>query len=49
MIGHHEGALVMAERASVEGSALPVRELAADVSAGQSAEIGRMQAMLVSR
>lgn len=46
MIGHHEGALVMADRVSVEGSALPVRELAADVSSGQSAEIGRMQELL---
>lgn len=46
MIGHHQGALLMADRVSVEGSALPVRELAADVFAGQSAEIDRMRELL---
>ncbi|WP_162799225.1 DUF305 domain-containing protein [Nocardioides sp. 616] len=46
MIRHHEGALMMADRVAVDGSALLVRELAADVASGQSAEIGRMQELL---
>ena len=46
MIRHHEGALTMADRVAVDGSALLVRELAADVASSQAAEIGRMQELL---
>lgn len=48
MIAHHRGALTMASRASQEGTDLRVSELAADVSASQSAEIQRMRELLRS-
>lgn len=48
MVRHHQGALEMADRVAVEGSALQVAELAADVSSGQSAEIDRMRELLAS-
>lgn len=46
MIGHHEGALEMADHVTVEGEDLRVSELAADISVGQAAEIGRMEDLL---
>jgi len=46
MIRHHEGALEMASQVMNGGRAIVVGELAADVSAGQQAEIGRMRALL---
>lgn len=48
MIAHHQGALAMAGTVSTAGVDLRVGELAADVSAGQSAEIGRMRRLLRS-
>lgn len=46
MVGHHRGALTMAETVAASGSALQVSELASDVAVGQSAEIVRMQELL---
>lgn len=46
MIGHHQGAVDMAETVGAEGSDLQVSELAADVAAGQAAEIRRMRQLL---
>ncbi|MFC6288469.1 DUF305 domain-containing protein [Nocardioides sp. GCM10027113] len=46
MIGHHEGALEMADHVTVEGEDFRVSELAADVSVSQAAEIGRMEELL---
>jgi uncharacterized protein (DUF305 family) len=46
MIRHHEGALEMASQVMNGGRAIVVGELAADVSAGQQAEIGRMRVLL---
>lgn len=43
MIAHHEGAVAMAEAVAVEGTDPRVGEIAADLGAGQSAEIRRMQ------
>ena len=43
MVKHHVGAVQMAGDATVKGSDLAVQELAAEVSAGQSAEIRRME------
>ncbi len=43
MIRHHQGAIDMAGRALVEGSDLRVNEIAAEVAAGQTAEIDRMR------
>jgi len=48
MIRHHEGAVTMADEVAVGGTALQVNELAADVAAGQSAEVGRMRDILRS-
>ena len=42
MIQHHEGAVAMARDEMEEGSDQLALELAADVAAGQQAEIGRM-------
>jgi uncharacterized protein (DUF305 family) len=46
MIGHHEGALEMASDVGNDGRAIVVGELAAEVSSGQQAEIGRMRTLL---
>jgi len=46
MIRHHAGAVDMAEDAAQDGMDLLVGEMTADVSASQSAEIGRMQDLL---
>jgi uncharacterized protein (DUF305 family) len=46
MIGHHQGAVGMAQTVAVDGSDLQVSEIAADVQTGQQAEIDRMRAML---
>jgi uncharacterized protein (DUF305 family) len=43
MVKHHVGAVQMAEDVTIKGSDLAVQELAAEVSAGQSAEIRRME------
>ncbi len=43
MIRHHRGAVAMAGLAMTEGSDILTSEIAADVSAGQSAEIDRMK------
>ncbi len=48
MVQHHRGAIQMAETVAVEGSALQVNELAADVGATQLAEIDRMRDVLVT-
>ncbi|MEU8383311.1 DUF305 domain-containing protein [Streptosporangium sp. NPDC048865] len=46
MTAHHRGALTMSEQVLVSGSHQRIEELANDISAGQSAEINRMQEML---
>lgn len=46
MIGHHEGALEMADDVLRDGSDQRILELAEDVIAGQSAEIARMRRLL---
>lgn len=46
MIQHHEGALAMVEDVAAEGTDTAISEMAADIQAGQSAEIARMQEML---
>lgn len=46
MIRHHEGALAMVEDVATEGTDITISEMAADIQAGQSAEIARMQEML---
>lgn len=46
MIGHHRGAVDMAGQAMERGRDIVVGEMAADVAAGQAAEITRMQRML---
>lgn len=46
MIRHHAGAVDMAEDAAQDGTDVIVSELTADVAATQSAEIGRMEALL---
>ena len=43
MIQHHEGAVAMADTAGAEGSDLLALEMAAEISAGQSAEIERLR------
>ncbi len=48
MIRHHAGAVAMADTVGAAGSAVQVAELAADVSAGQAAEITRMRELLDS-
>ncbi|HEX6246953.1 MAG TPA: DUF305 domain-containing protein [Nocardioidaceae bacterium] len=48
MIAHHEGAVAMAETTSVDGVDLQVAEMAADVAAGQTAEIARMRDLLAA-
>ena len=46
MIGHHQGAVDMAQQVAVEGTDLQVSEIAADVNTGQTAEINRMRDLL---
>ncbi len=46
MITHHDGAIVMAQEAQTKGADIRVQEMADDVISTQSAEIGRMQAIL---
>ncbi|NAZ85020.1 DUF305 domain-containing protein [Kineococcus indalonis] len=46
MIPHHEGALVMAREALVEGTDVRVQELAAEVDATQRVEVERMRELL---
>ena len=46
MIGHHQGAVEMAQQVAVEGTDLQVSEIAADVNTGQAAEINRMRDLL---
>ena len=46
MIGHHQGAVQMAEEVATEGTDVLVSEMAADVGVGQSAEIDRMRTLL---
>lgn len=46
MIGHHEGAVQMADEVATEGTDIIVSEVAADVAVGQSAEIDRMRELL---
>jgi uncharacterized protein (DUF305 family) len=46
MIRHHEGAIEMASGVGNDGRAIVVGELAAEVSSGQQAEIGRMRTLL---
>jgi len=43
MIQHHQGAVTMADTAMAEGSDMLALEVAADISAGQSAEIERIR------
>ncbi|GII00916.1 DUF305 domain-containing protein [Planobispora takensis] len=45
MIAHHQGAISMSQRVFIGGSHITIQELAADVTATQSAEIRRMLAM----
>ncbi len=46
MIKHHEGALTMADVVAVDGADVRIGELAADIVASQTAEIGIMRQML---
>ena len=46
MIGHHQGAVDMAQQVAVDGTDLQVSEIAADVNTGQAAEINRMRDLL---
>lgn len=46
MTAHHAGAVAMAGTADLEAQSVFVQDLAKDVSAEQSVEIGRMQAVL---
>ena len=46
MIAHHRGAVEMAEATAAEGADVQVLEMSADVSAGQMAEIDRMEQLL---
>ncbi|MEE1940750.1 DUF305 domain-containing protein [Streptomyces sp. TRM 70361] len=46
MIAHHEGAVTMAKDAVTEGRETQVEEMAGEVAVQQSAEIGRMRALL---
>ena len=46
MIGHHQGAVDMAQQVAVEGTDVQVSEIAADVNTGQTAEIDRMRDLL---
>lgn len=48
MIGHHEGAITMADEVAVKGSDVQVAEMAADVITGQQAEIERMRQVLAA-
>ena len=48
MIAHHEGAVQMALDVLAAGEDVRVNELAADVNAGQSAEIGRLERLLAA-
>jgi uncharacterized protein (DUF305 family) len=48
MIEHHQGAVDMSTTVLTEGVDGRAEELAADIGAGQMAEIGRMQDMLDS-
>lgn len=46
MVQHHQGAVAMAERVLAEGEDVLVSEMAADVIAGQNAEIDRMRDLM---
>ncbi|TDC58636.1 DUF305 domain-containing protein [Actinomadura sp. KC345] len=46
MITHHQGALTMVKDVVDKGSDVTVQQMARDVESGQSAEIGRMRALL---
>lgn len=46
MIGHHQGAVAMAQDAARDGADVRAAEMASDVVAGQSAEIQRMRELL---
>ena len=46
MIGHHRGAVEMAQAVAQDGADVRVSELSADVVAGQSAEIERIRQLL---
>lgn len=46
MVRHHGGAVRMAESTAQDGEDLQVSEMAADVAAGQSAELTRMRELL---
>lgn len=46
MIQHHQGALEMVEDVAAEGTDTTMSEMAADIQAGQAAEIARMREML---
>lgn len=46
MIAHHQGAVEMADATGRDGADVQVLEMAADVSAGQAAEIDRMEQLL---
>ena len=46
MIGHHAGAVSMAQTTGAEGSDILIAEMAADVAVGQAAEIDRMREIL---
>ncbi|MEV6652471.1 DUF305 domain-containing protein [Streptomyces sp. NPDC051219] len=45
MITHHDGAVTMATEALADGNNITVEEMATDVMAQQTAEIGRMRSM----
>ena len=46
MIGHHQGALRMADTVESKGSDVRVMELAGDIKVSQTAEIALMRPML---
>lgn len=46
VIGHHEGALTMADRVLAEGTDVLVQQMAKEVLTGQRAEIVRMRDLL---
>ncbi|MEQ4546353.1 DUF305 domain-containing protein, partial [Nocardioides kribbensis] len=46
MIRHHEGAVTMAEAVLADGSDQRVNEIATEISAGQTAEIERLEVLL---
>jgi uncharacterized protein (DUF305 family) len=46
MIAHHQGAVAMAKDVTADGEDTQIQEMAGDVAVQQTAEIGRMRAML---